>query len=209
MEDYEKNVITYSSEKEESENTLNRYLSELNLTEECLRNKSILDLGSGVRARFASALREKGVTDRVKSVERNDPLLDGVEEPDISLVRTHAQKLPFEDNYFDMVVSVSAIPHVAYDGTIREMVDDFDKYKANSQASITQVIRECIRVVKPGAEIRLGGIPDSELTKPHVLQGVLDALDEGECEIVTNYQTGNEKHRLLILKKLLKTTGSL
>jgi ubiquinone/menaquinone biosynthesis C-methylase UbiE len=151
-----------------------RYLEELGLSEGDLRDKQILDVGSGT-AGFAKAVNERNIGAYVVSVEDNDLREEEPPHTKEGYVRAEAQQLPFADNTFDMVVSVHALPHVAATSKIEwgtrtgeteegipvysgSKADD-KKYEQELAASVAQAVRECLRVVKEGGEVRFGGVP--------------------------------------------------
>jgi len=112
-----------------------KYLKDLLLTENDLFAMKILDIGSGP---FPSALCFLGA-----EVYCLDPLFDRyisagfpvhIYEPRAKFVQAKAEAIPFNDGFFDVVVSVNAIDHV----------DDFEK---------TAV--EIKRVLKPNARFRM------------------------------------------------------
>lgn len=186
----------------------NRYLSVLELQESDIVGKRILDIGAG-SAGFAAGAKEKGLDTHIVSVDDN-PLTDRPHTIE-GYVRAEAQKLPFADNTFDMVVSVYALPQVAAVGKVKS--HDQRSYEKAVTASTAHAVRECIRVVKEGGEIRFGGVPvvrnentlDDEGFPLPPFRIENDAADKGfkegsEREFLAKYPD-TEKERLYIVRK--------
>lgn len=213
---------------ESSDQIFERYLTELNLSEADLANKQILDVGSG-SAGFAKAVQDRNIGAYVVSVE------DDVrsEEPSYTkegYVQARAQQLPFADNTFDMVVSVHAMPHVAalfgplgtpigetLEGLpVRSVTkEDTEKYADERVQSVAQAVRECVRVVKEGGEVRFGGVPVKKPKNeydeegfpqyPRVIRnsGAMEGMLEG-MEDIARFVTYPEQdgENLFVLRKL-------
>jgi ubiquinone/menaquinone biosynthesis C-methylase UbiE len=161
--------IDHQGFSESLEEVITRYLSDLGLTKEDLRNKSVLDVGAG-SARFAEGVNASAIGATVVSVEQQKLEM----APESLPVLAHAQKLPFADQAFDYVFSVRAIPQVAAVGKTKErgtvqIVDgekvrsltkeDFQMMKQEESELVSQAVRECLRVVKVGGEVRFGSVP--------------------------------------------------
>ncbi|MCF7834153.1 MAG: class I SAM-dependent methyltransferase [Candidatus Pacebacteria bacterium] len=116
----------------------NQYLVDLKLTTQDL-DKVILDVGAG-DARFAKYAKDKGVSSSIYSLEPNQKMVV-VEKALIG----HAEEIPMQDNFFDLIISNSAIPNIYIgDKNVYEKV-----YKSFS---------EMLRVLKNGGEIRLARV---------------------------------------------------
>ena len=206
------------------------YLEELELTDSDLEGKQILDIGAG-SAGFAAGVKEKGINAHVVSVDNDVSLEEKIPHEKESYVVATAQKLPFADNTFDLVVSMYAMPHVAavsdpklgtstgevIDGIpVRDASRLFDgKYEEERAVSVAQAVRECIRVTKEGGEIRFGGVTmkkaESEFdeeglpTYPYVIKntGAMKGLLDGSegTTRLVKYPT-SEDDELFILRKL-------
>lgn len=128
------------------------YLQNLGLKREDLSGKRILDVGAGGRG-FAYDVASQGIQAEVFSLEprfaippekRVDTLFgsyaDLSDTPQVhgKTVAGVAEKIPFLDNSFDLVVSNYAFPTWA-----------------PSAKSLWQFYKEAARVTKPGGEIRL------------------------------------------------------
>lgn len=114
---------------------IKKYMRDLQLEETAFLNKKVLDVGSGP---FPSALCFKDA-----EVFCLDPLFDRYlaagfpihcYEQRARFVHAFAEAIPFEDNFFDAVISVNAIDHV----------DDFYK-----------TAQELKRVLKPDGRFRM------------------------------------------------------
>ncbi len=130
--------------------------SELKLKEQDLKNKVILDVGSGGGG-FAAGVKERPELDsRVISLDPNynletlseenaDLIKDSLQElksEQLPAVTGLSQELPFKDESVDLIVSNHAVPwHIS---------DNSEK--------ISKSIEEMVRVLKPGGEIRLNPI---------------------------------------------------
>ncbi len=112
-----------------------KYLADLQLNESSFKGEKLLDIGSGP---YPSALALGA-----SQVFCLDPLLPTylrigypihVYEPRARFVFGHSENMPFEDEFFDSVISVNAIDHV----------DDFERTALEIQ-----------RVLKPGGKLRM------------------------------------------------------
>ncbi len=89
-----------------------KYLKDLSANENDLSGLKVLDIGSGP---MPSATVFKGV-----DLYCLDPLLGKYIDigfpihyyENVKFICSHSEKIPFEDNYFDLVISVNAIDHV-------------------------------------------------------------------------------------------------
>lgn len=128
-------------------------LSELNLTEGDIKDKFILDLGSG-GAGFAEGVKQnEELLSRVVSVDPNYNLatlsvenanlmneaVKNITEQKLDAVAGLAENLPFKNETFDLVISNHAVPW----------------HFAENTEKISKSIKEIMRVLKPGGEARL------------------------------------------------------
>lgn len=115
-------------------------LGRLGLSWESLKGKRVLDIGAG-SAEFGAAARKQGI--EIISLDRT--LLDDDGTPPYQkegYVQGSADKLPFADESFDIVVSHASIPlHAAID-----------------RADVNRFLEEIRRVLKPGGECRFGPV---------------------------------------------------
>lgn len=123
------------------------YVAELKLSEEDL-HKHILDVGSQA-GDFASEAAKRGYRDIVSiDILHPEDQTGGYEfEKPYGAGKfavADALSLPFEDNEFDLVVSIYAIPVL------------LDFWKMREEA--VHAAREMLRVTKPGGEVRLSGV---------------------------------------------------
>lgn len=132
--------------------TLDRYLEKLPLSQNDLSGKLILDIGANgmyfaqeatayCRAKVFSVDKDLSEAshryalwaERVRALRISIPELDALKECLKQSAWALAQTLPFRDNVFDIVISISAIPMLL-----------------NSPAAILRSFQESIRVMKPG-----------------------------------------------------------
>lgn len=148
------------------EETFRHYFEDLRLTPEDFK-KRILDVGAG-GAEFAKWAKEHGIANEIYSLDQRE---EEITERGKS-VAALAEKIPFRDGSFDLVVSIFAIPNIYLDeeGTdiIREKVKDS--------------LNEMIRVLRPGGEIRLAGVLMGEKYKSRWIlsQSVNETLSDLE-----------------------------
>jgi ubiquinone/menaquinone biosynthesis C-methylase UbiE len=122
------------------ESDYKKYLEVLELTEEDLKDKEILDVGAGA-AIFAKYAKEKRISDSIFSLEPIDEM-----QTDKG-VKAVIEAVPFKDQAFDMVISSGAYPYIA-------SIDEDDAKKIEQR--LRDGLNEMLRVIKSGGEIRLG-----------------------------------------------------
>jgi SAM-dependent methyltransferase len=160
----EKKGLTWKEYAEQEEkSTYENYLQKLGLSKQSLKNKKILDIGAGNRM-FASYCMKHGVSAEVYSVEgRSEDYIDKKIEEEIwpdeirnevekITVRTLAQKMPFEDNSFEIIVCNSAMP-----GRDKEHFGEL-----TMEQDLDKSYEEIVRVLKPGGEARLEPLEPDE-----------------------------------------------
>jgi len=124
-------------EKNEEE-TFQEYFYDLQLNPEDF-NKVILDVGAG-DAYFAKWAKDHNVSSNIYSLEP----VNKMAMKDKVILST-AEDIPMPNKYFDLIVSISAIPNI-YLG---------DK---NIKEKMTRGFYEMLRVLKDGGEIKLGHV---------------------------------------------------
>lgn len=112
-----------------------RYLENVNLTLEDLKNKKVIDIGSGP-GDFRKALKKIGSEFEIINF---DDFLYYDEDPDA--VRGNAQDINFPDESFDLVVAYGSVP---LSTSFREQYD-----------LIPSAIKEMIRIVKSGGMVKI------------------------------------------------------
>lgn len=179
-----------------------QYLHDLSLKRKDLLGKRILDIGSG-NGSFTQVIKAKKIR---SSIINLDPEIDTVIPYRADFVRAIAQKLPFKDNTFDLVLAHASIPFV-----FRRLDRTWNKQ------DITQSFDEALRVMRIGGEARISGMTDIEWEKymysrmdtPLVKRGI--ELDmELHYEIENQLKKMEEKgrgqivliHPTLILRKI-------
>src|SRR3989344_4481862 len=113
------------------------YFEDLRLDKENLRDKKILDIGSR-ESLFAKWAKDQGVSTEVYNLDLHDNFLQRQKS-----VQGAAEKLPFLDESFDLIVSHAAVPN--------EFVLDIYPRKRT-----TESINDMLRALKVNGEIRLG-----------------------------------------------------
>lgn len=132
----EKQQISESDEK-----VFQIYVEDLRLTPEDFK-KRILDIGAG-SAQFAKWAKEHGVSSNIYSLEPYQDILEKEKS-----IRGFAEKLPFADKSFDLIISNSAIPNIyltegSADAVNKKVHDSF---------------YEMLRTLKDEGEIRLARV---------------------------------------------------
>lgn len=182
------------------------YLKNLGLKKEDLSGKRILDVGAGSRG-FAHSTVSQGIPAEIYSLEprfailpeQKDSLFASYAEyTDIPLVKGKtvagvAEKIPFADNSFDLVISHFAFP-----------------VWSPSSKSLRQFYKEAARVTKPGGEIRLypgyrkaSGMLASKMDDAKTyIRNLIDSLSLRLIVKLTGLNVSREG-KLLILRKPL------
>lgn len=121
------------------------YFEDLGLSPAELQDKDILDVGAG-SGDFARACEKLGLRAKITSLDPLDPRLFSKSrtsktslESEKKIVMGMGESLPFKTESFDLVISSAAVPILI-----------FPKTKEN----IGRAIKEMIRVVRPGGEVR-------------------------------------------------------
>ncbi|GIW66749.1 MAG: hypothetical protein KatS3mg095_0647 [Candidatus Parcubacteria bacterium] len=150
----EKNKEIINSEKER---TFISYLELLKLTEDDLKNKSVLDIGAGENY-FIEYLYDKNLTIYSYGLDIKPPI-----NPK-HFVLGRLEKIPFQDETFDLVTCVNVYPGFFV----------LEKFEEGNESLIRQLVRqglnEMLRVTKKGGEIRItpiSEIVDSEEIKKY------------------------------------------
>jgi SAM-dependent methyltransferase len=161
----------------DSNEHFNRYVEDFNLDIEKLRDKVILDIGSGSNPFFVSQLLEKGITQRAYAVDKESFFAefdnyseDGQkmypkEEAEKSEVKKHyirarAEALPFRPNSFDLILMRAV------------MLPEADLKKVFDQINI---------LLRPGGEFKFYPVfRDSEHRKQ--LDEILAGIDVNKLE---------------------------
>jgi len=138
--------------------------------------KKILDIGAG-SARFAKWAKEHGLSEQIYSLEpkKKSPLEKS------KAVSATAEEIPFKDNSFDLEVSLYAIPFIYHNEKIRK--------KKEMDELVHESLKEELRVLKIGGEIRFGPFPAGNAMEAHAAIGrVVDAEltareDSGEIQV--------------------------
>lgn len=143
------NFSELDSEAKNEEGGYYRYLQELGLTTDEIRDKSILDVGSG-SADFAAFAKKMDISARRYSVDVQDGQVNHPFRERERAVVADGMHLPFADGSMDMVVSTSALPN--------ELMGSGSESEEVLQQRFEQFLLEQLRVLKPGGELRLGNV---------------------------------------------------
>lgn len=113
-------------------------LKDLGLDFDYLKNKLTLDVGAGSAA-IAEEAKRKGI--EVLSLDINPEMWTerGMNLPDVPYIKASAEKLPFTDEMFDLIIS-----HAGPFSTV------------SSKKMFTKILIEAKRVLKKGGELRFG-----------------------------------------------------
>jgi ubiquinone/menaquinone biosynthesis C-methylase UbiE len=168
-------------------------------SEEELKNKLVLDIGSGLGGRFVKEAKFHGIKavglnpnlnksgSREELDQKHDWTLPDVENEKL-FVAGEAKKLPFKDNSFDAVVSLFAIP----------------LYLPNRADDYKLVFNEIVRVLKPGGKAYLFPI-SKEIYEGKMFNRIAQEISdttEFNTQLFTDYKTQETDYRLVIQKNL-------
>lgn len=128
---------------ESTERNFPKYLEWLNLPPDDLRDKKILDVGSGV-GRFAAEAKEFGIEDVVSldpglKLEKNRKKAKKIGAGTAMAARADA--LPFRDESFDLILNNFSVP-----------------MWSEAPSEMEETFREELRTLRPGGEIRLAPV---------------------------------------------------
>lgn len=130
-----------------ADNSLKVYEVDLGFSREQLAGKTVLDLGTGTTDRLARELKEADIDTNVVSLSPDLHTSTGakyaleLEHPGWRRrgVSGIAQRLPFQDNSFDMILGLYSVTYYTW-----------------SESQMQAWVREFARTLKPGGEVRLG-----------------------------------------------------
>ncbi len=172
------------------ESSLADYLGKFDLSEDELRGKKVLDIGSSVQAKFASEARDKGIEVISLNPEFASERIGmkmSMREKGLAGVAALAQELPFPDNTFDREVSLHGVP-----GYLPEFVSEY-----------RLAFQEMIRTLKPGGEAKLFPVSD-KLAESQEFKSLLAELTGAEAGAILEELPGqgaDHRYRLIIRKK--------
>jgi len=164
-----------------TDRSLEEYCRYFNFTPEELKGKKILDIGSGKKETFSKEAAKYGA--EVVSIspelrrwykrKRLKGWLISDSEWQRRSIAARAQKLPFKDNYFDIITAVYSIPH----------------YSPSHQDTYVS-IQEMLRVLKKGGKVYIAPINDgkdiNETIKRTFGEKTTQWLKENETEFQVN-----------------------
>lgn len=162
-------------------------LGKLGLTEDNLRNKTVIDVGSGSRELAAYCLLHN-ISDAVYSLEREsftppnehkdttEDFPNLIPQLDAKTVMGTRNSLPFQENSFDILVNHASMP----------AIDDLFQSDASivtelATDRILPILKETVRVLKPGGKayfypLRREILPDRREREIKFLNTLFDEL---------------------------------
>lgn len=180
-----------------TDSSFKAYKELLNISEEKLKKKVILNLGSGMRQKFEEEARSKGIEiislspDLSKRKYResiNPEALERFLDSENRSVSGIGQELPFKDASFDFILSLYSVPYY------------LDRPVQKDELSL--ILEEIVRVLKIGGEARIYPIEKS------MLDEVRDALQIfDEREVVVRFEESQsqddleEENLILVIHK--------
>lgn len=109
----------------------------------------LLDAGSTLNYPFA--VRHPWMLDKEISIVTLAPEANCFWQDRVAYLFADIRNLPFRDNHFDEVVSISTIEHIGKDNTSLYTSDS--TYCENNEADYLTAVRELKRVCKPGGKV--------------------------------------------------------
>lgn len=195
------NLIIPEQQREQSASEI---LADLDLKLEDLRGKNVLDIGAG-NAKIAKAANKQGA--KVFSLEHD---LDFVRkefsdfsEKDANYVQAKADKMPFKDESFDLLISHGGPPNIS-----------------DNKNEIEAVVNEGHRVLRQGGEWRIGhgylsagafsdlNLPEDLLTEERMSKireasfNFLKSIWPGQVEEIQKGKNLDEMYYRLIKEKI-------
>lgn len=208
----EKRGITLAEFGEQEEKqTYENYLERLNISEDLLKNKKILDFGSD-KCFFASYCAKKNINNEVYSVEGgnesyadkeikkvmwSDQIRNAVEG---KTVKALAQKLPFKSESFELILCNSAMP-----GRDKEYFGNL-----TMEEDVNSTYNEIVRILKSSGEARLQPFDANEDDEyfgkwAKATKKKLAELSEKEnIQVVMERMEDGENLFRVIIKKIIK-----
>lgn len=126
---------------------LQEYEKQLNFNSQELHGKRILDIGSGIKDKFAREIKELGIDAEVVSLSP-DYSIDkysknvSVAFPEGKQIAGIGQSLPFADKSFDRVFALHVYEHIF------------------SNDILLRMLGEMVRILKPGGVAKIGPMED-------------------------------------------------
>lgn len=152
-------------------------LNELGLSIESLRDKSVLDIGSG-GARLAEGAKDEEINTKIISLDPKyslpgnlnrkicggkDTTMERIKEKQLPAVAGLAESLPFADESFDLIIANCSVPY----------------YQQNNDLKAKSIF-EMIRVQRPGGEARITMVTKDD---EDVIRDVIERLKDCMLEI--------------------------
>jgi len=174
-------------ERQEIEKTFQEYMVNLGLKIEDISGK-VLDIGAG-EAFFAKYIEEHNLSKQIVSLDEST---EGNFIHKKGAVRGSAELLPFKDGEFDIVISHASVPRALYLELTRENGEEL-------KSKLFAVLKEMLRVVRPGGQVRFGPIAEGKSYKifydfKKILDEVLDELNKSDDVTATTVQLGEVEY---------------
>jgi ubiquinone/menaquinone biosynthesis C-methylase UbiE len=174
-----------SPEEMLDEEYYNEYMKDLGLHPEDITGH-VLDIGAG-DARFARYVEMHGLSKEVISLDTQEKFLYNKH-----VVVGNVDSMPFNDGEFDLVISHASVPHVYYLELDEEHPEELEK-------KLQKVLREMIRVVKPGGQVRFGPIDEGKsfeifATFRKILDETLDEIQKTRDASITTIPLGEVEY---------------
>lgn len=150
----------FDSSPDSIKNTIEEYFNNLELREDLLVNKTVLDIGSewAMFDRYA----EKKYKSTVATISLDEKWFG--DKHQLGAI-ADARALPFKDDSFDLVVSHASMPHFLFqdnfDNTNSENPQIRERNREQIMKDIFAVFEEAIRVTNPGGQIRMSTISEN------------------------------------------------
>jgi len=180
----------------------NRYVEEFSLDIEKLKDKVVLDVGSGSNPLFVSELLEEGVTQKAYAIDQEDFFAEFdhyLPEGREKYPREKVHKSPVKKHYIKAKVEALPIKPDSVDLVLMRAV-------IRPETDLTKVFEQIDIVLKPNGEFKIYPIfRDSEDRER--LDEILSKLDSDKFEYewreVDSYEAGGKRHYrdLLIVRK--------
>lgn len=163
-------------EAKSGERAFSRYLKGLDLTEEDLKNKDILDLGCGGNE-FIQECLKRGIKANFLGLDAR--IDDNIKDKE-HFVQGSFNKLPFgEEKKFDYIFSVGAVGSCGRGDQLEEELREAIKFlKNNGEIRLYPVLK-----TPPGTEENLIGVFEDDLKNQETLKKISEDL-EVDCKII-------------------------
>ncbi|MCL6589190.1 MAG: class I SAM-dependent methyltransferase [Firmicutes bacterium] len=155
---------------------------------------NVLDIGCGcgfplleLAQRLGPSCQVYGLDPWEQGLERARLKISQIPLPNVTLVLGAAEKIPFENNFFDLIVSNNGV---------------------NNCAGQEQVLRECYRVCRPGAQLVLTmNLPETMKEFYAVYEETLTGLGKESAVQELRQHIFEKRKPLSLMEKLIRSAG--